>query len=341
MTRFLLALSLVLTAATAFAQPDDWSDRPRDRGFRRERPWRGWNDDWARHHRDGVHLRIFRDYHLDAGATANEPVVVIGGTATIDGHAEEDVIVLGGQLKLGPSAVVDGDVFTAGPDPLIDPAAQVKGKIDRTAVDLPALDFGWEGIHVPSVWWPFASLGAMVLRLGMVLTISLLLTLIAPGWIRSMAGRAASAGSSGFLGAIVEVLFVPAMLIVVIALLISVIGIPLLAAIPFVLAAGALLWIGGFASVAVAVGARLRGSRGDHSSAPFLDLLTGFLAITGVTIAAHFIALAPGWMGPFAWVVQTAGLVIEYVAWTVGLGAALATLVVGRRFAPPPVPMSA
>jgi len=341
-TRLILVVSLVLSATTAFAQPDDWSAGPRrDREIRRDRQWRDWDDWSSRRDHDGVHLRILHDYRLESGATANEPVVVIGGSATIDGHVNDDVVVIGGELKLGPTAVIDGNVFTAGTEPRIDPAAQVKGKIDRAVFSIPGVDVGWRSVNIPRGWWSFASLGAMVMRLGMVLTISLLLTLIAPGWIRSMAGRASSAGSAGFLGAMAEVLFVPVLLVVAIMLVISVIGIPLLAAIPFLIAGGAMLWIGGFAAVAVNLGARLRGSRGGESSVPMLDLLTGFVAITGLTIIAHFAALAPGSMGGFGWMLQTAGLVIEYVAWTVGLGAALSTFVAGRRRVPPPVPATA
>ena len=153
-----------------------------------------------------------------------------------------------------------------------------------------------------------------------------------------MAGHASSAASAGFLGFVVEVLFVPALVVVSIALVMSVIGIPLLAAIPFVIAGGALLWIAGFAAVAVSLGARLRGSSGDQTSVPFLDLLTGFLAISAVTIVAHFAALGPGGLGPFSWMLHTTGLVIEYVAWTIGLGAARSTFFAGRRGLPPPLP---
>jgi len=341
-TRFLLAVGLVLSAATAFAQPYERLPEPdRDRDIRRDRDWRDW-DDWpSRRDRDGVHLRILRDYRLESGATAREPVVVVGGSASIDGHVEDDVVVIGGRLRLGPTAVVDGDVFTAGQDPIIDPKAQVKGKIDQAVVDLPAMNVDWGDMHMPVGWWRFASLGATVLRLGAVLTIALLLTVIAPGWIRSMAGRASSTASAGFLGAVAEVLFVPAIVLVCIALVISVIGIPLLAAIPVVIGFSALLWVGGFAAVAVALGARLRGSRGDQTSVPFVDLLTGFLAITGVSIIANFIGLAPGVLSPFGSLFSIGGLVIEYAAWTIGLGAALSTFASGRRTAPPPVPATA
>ena len=349
MRRFILAVCLVLGAASVFAQAEaplpeaplpEAPSPQRDRDSRRDRDWHEW-DDWPSGDRDGVHLRILRDYRLEKGATASEPVVVVGGSATIDGHVEDDVVVLGGRLRLGPTAVIDGDVFTAGHDPVIDPKAQIKGKIDQAVFDLPGMNADWDGMQMPAGWWRFASLGATVLRLGAVLTIALLLTVIAPGWIRSMAGRASSTASSGFLGAVVEILFVPAIVLLCIALVISVIGIPLLAAIPVVIAVSALLWVGGFAAVAVAFGARLRGSRGDQTSVPFLDLLTGFLAITGVSIVANLIGLAPGVLSPFGSLFSIAGLLIEYVAWTIGLGAALSTFVTGRRAVTPPVPTAA
>jgi hypothetical protein len=336
--RALLAFCLVLSAVTVFAQPDGDPGRTRrDRPWRDGR-WRNWNDWPSQRDRNGVHLRILRDYRLEAGATASEPVVVIGGTATIDGHVDEDVVVIGGKLRLGPTAVVDGDVFIAGESD-IDPAAQVKGKIDEAAFDVPGLGTGT--FHVPSGVRSFASLGALVLRLGMVCTISLLLTVIAPGWIRAMAGRASAAVSSGALGAIVEVAFVPALIVVCVGLLVSVVGIPLLALIPFVLGGGALLWVGGFAAVAVALGARMRGSQGNESSVPVLDLITGFLAITGVSIVAHFVSLTPGWLSGVGWMIHGAGLLIEFIAWTIGLGAAVSTLVVGRRTYAPPPPLPA
>ena len=75
-----------------------------------------------------------------------------------------------------------------------------------------------------------------------------------------MGVRASSALSSGLLGAVAEILFVPALIAVVIGLAISIVGIPLLGAIPFALALGALAWTGGFAAVAACLGARLRGS---------------------------------------------------------------------------------
>jgi hypothetical protein len=177
-----------------------------------------------------------------------------------------------------------------------------------------------------------------VLRLSLVLVISLLLAVVAPGWVRSMGVRASSALSSGLLGAVAEILFVPALIAVVIGLAISIVGIPLLGAIPFALALGALAWTGGFAAVAACLGARLRGSSIERSSSLVTDLLIGFIVISGLTIVAHVISVGPGWMTPLGWMTRAAGIAVEYVAWTIGLGAALSGRFVRPRATPPPMP---
>ena len=363
LARLILALALVLSAAPAFAQAEaDWTvqdqrdaarqrredARERRREAReeaRERigEWRAarreeW-EHWRRDGHDGVHFRMLRSYYLAADATAHEPVVVVGGDATIDGHTDDDVVVIGGTLRLGPKAVVGGDVVTVGGDAVIDPAAIVRGNVDTSAVTWPNVDWdvgmpiwSWRG------WWPFAALSATVLRLSLILIISLLLIVVAPGWVRSMGARASSAVSSGLLGVAAEILFMPALIAVVIGLAISIVGIPLLGAIPFALALGALAWTGGFAAVAACLGARLRGSSIERSSSLVTDLLIGFIVISGLSIVAHAIAVGPGWMTPMGWMMRTAGIAVEYVAWTIGLGAALSGRFIRPGAPPPPMP---
>ena len=367
MKRLILALALVLSGAPAFAQAEaDWTAQDareaarqrredarqrraeaREEARERREEWRAarreqW-ERWRREGRDGVHFRMLRNYYLAADATAHEPIVVVGGNATIDGHTDNDVVVIGGTLRLGPKAVVGGDVVTVGGDAVIDPAATVRGNIDTAAVDMPHVDWGlgwpvwrdsgwnWRG------WWPFAALSASVLRLSLVLIVSLLLIVVAPEWVRAMGMRASSALSSGLLGAAAEILFVPALVVVVVGLTISIVGIPLLGAIPFALALGALAWTGGFAAVAACLGAWLRGSTIATSSSLVTDLLVGFLAISGLTIVTHLIAVGGGWMTPLGWMAQAAGMAVEYVAWTIGLGAVLSGRFVRPR-ATPPIP---
>jgi len=367
-TRLILALALVLSAAPAFAQAEaDWTAQDRREEARQRREERRqrrqeareeareraeeWRDArreewerWRREGRDGVHFRILNNYYLPAGATAIEPIIVFGGDATIDGQTDDDVVVIGGTLRLGPKAVVGGDVVTVGGEAVIDPAATVRGKVDTAVVDLPHVDWGagwpvWSGTGWNwRGWWPFAALSATVLRLSLVLIVSLLLTVVAPDWVRSMGVRASSVLSSGLLGAAAEILFVPALIAVVIGLAISIVGIPLLGAIPFALALGALAWTGGFAAVAASLGARLRGSSIATSSSLVSDLLIGFVVISGLTIVAHVISVGAGWMTPLGWMIRAAGTGVEYVAWTIGLGAALSGWFVRPRATPPPMP---
>jgi hypothetical protein len=316
MTRLIFALTMLLAAAPAVAQPGDWSSRNR---------------------RDGVHLRILGNYELPANITAREPIVVIGGSATINGRAEDDVVVIGGTLRIGPTAVVRGDVAAIGGEALIHPAAQIAGEINRTVMMGPDFDFGagW----LTSGWWVAFAFGATLLRLGVVLIVALLLTVVVPKWIDDISRRASSAPlASAAIGIAGQVLFVPTLIAVTMALVVTIIGIALLAAFPFVLGAGALLWVAGFAAVAINVGARLRGREAGASTARVVDLLVGFALIAAITLLAHAVALGSGG-GPLYWMLRGAGWLIEWMAWTLGLGAALAALI-GSRYptTPPAIP---
>ena len=80
---------------------------------------------------DGVHLRFLRSYTLAEGETSNEPIVVIGGSARIDGRVADDVVVVGGGLHLGPKAVIEGNAVSVGGSVSLDPGASVQGSIDE------------------------------------------------------------------------------------------------------------------------------------------------------------------------------------------------------------------
>ena len=312
MIRLVLTLLALCIAQPALAQPD-WTYR-RDTG-------------------EGVHLRILKDYHLAAGATATEPIVVIGGRATIDGYADE-VVVVGGSLRVGPTAVIDGDIVTVGGEAVIDPAARINGDIQETVVLWPRIDIGFA--DGPAAWWAILALAFLLLRLGLALVLSLFLAWMAPAAIGRLGQRAADGAlSASALGLAGQLLFIPAALVFIVALAISVIGIPLLAAVPFAVAAALLGWVGGFAAVAARVGRRVR--RADAAdAAPGLDVVVGYTALTAVSVIAHLLAFGPVWMMPIALAAGAVGLLIEWIAWTIGLGALLATILARRQPSMPP-----
>jgi hypothetical protein len=280
---------------------------------------------------DGVHLRILRSYTLAEGETSAEPIVVIGGSARIDGRVEDDVVVVGGGLRIGPKAVIQGNAVTVGGAVTQEPGATVQGTIDE-AVLWPGVTFDPEW----SEWWPTLTFWGSVFRLSFTMAVALLLTLVAPAWISNISSR--SAGASIVTGLAVEVLFVPVLVVISVMLIVSIIGIPLLAAIPFVLAALALLWVAGFTGVAVRIGRALRGG-GDVPRASVLDFLIGYAVIIGITVLGQLMAYGLGWLTPVLWPMRSAGLLVEFVAWTIGLGAAVTSLFTERRVVPPPVPV--
>ena len=81
----------------------------------------------------------------------------------------------------------------------------------------------------------------------------------------------------------------------------------------------------GFTAVAARIGARLRGTTVEASNALFVDVTLGVVVVSAVSLAAHLVSFGPFWGGPAVWSLGAIGIVIEYVVWTMGIGAACAT----------------
>lgn len=293
---------------------------------------------------DGAHILIGRSYELPEGSIAPERVVVIGGNATINGRAEDDVVVVGGTLRLGPKAVVLGDVSAVGGELDRDPGAQVSGDVNVAHVRFPDVS-GWV-FGVPDNWsrwwWTGAAAAFTIGRIVLILFLSVVMLAIAPRWIDAIASRLIAApGVSTLLGFAGEMLFAPAMIALAVALIITIVGIPLLAALPLIAAGFGLMWIGGYAAVTGVIGARLRGVDWRYRGLGPTDVLVGTIAVSGVTLIGQFLMMASGWLVPVAMAVRGTGWLIEYMAWTVALGAALGAWRGGtddRRGVVPPVP---
>jgi hypothetical protein len=319
------ALLAAAAAQTVSAQPE-WPE-PRYRG-------------------DGVHIRIGRDYVLPADQVATRPVIVVGASATIDGRVEDDLVVIGGAVRLGPTAQVRGDLVSMGGQLTIADTAQVAGEIKDVSVFWPQVRFflrdWWWGID--RTWWAVFSLVGTLFRLALVMLASCFLALLAPGWIRRVEHTAAHVPlASGFVGITLQVLFVPLLVLTVVGLIVTIIGIPLLLLVPFALLGLAIVWLAGFTSVAAHIGGRLRGRvPGSANDSRVLDTAAGVALLGVVTVVGNVLAVGPWLFTPTAAAFGTAGLIIEYLAWTVGLGAALLTPFRSRwPSTPPPIPARA
>jgi len=188
-------------------------------------------------------------------------------------------------------------------------------------------------------FWRAATFGAAMTRLMVTLLAVLLAAVFAPAWVRALATRIADApGASAGVGLAGEVAITPVVIALVVSLVISLVGIPLLLALPFAFVGLAVVWVSGLAAVAALVGATVRGRAPGAGEHLLSDVALGFGAIAALTLAGHVLAFAVPWLGFVAGAVRAVGFFIEFVAWTVGLGAVLLALWHGRpASAPPPL----
>lgn len=305
-----------------------------------------WDQDRRWRRRGGVQIRVGRDYHLPADQSVTWPVVVIGGSATIEGRVEDDIVVIGGPVRIGPAAQVRANVVSVGGEVDVADGAEVSGEIHSVSVFWPEIRFAlsewlWE---LDEGWWAALMLAGTIGRFTLIMLAACLMALVAPGWIRRIEERITDAPlASGIAGLATEILAAPFFLVIVAGLVLTIVGIPLLLLVPFAVLAFFLAWLAGFASVAAQLGGRLRSRRADaHTGSTVIDVAWGVMLLFLLTFIGNLLSFGPWFTGPIAMAFGLAGFVIEYLAWTVGLGAALLAPLHRRwQFGPPPVPSAA
>ena len=302
-----------------------------------------------RRHTDG-RVRIGGSLTVDEDERVDGPVVAVFGSVTVNGVVTDNVVAVGGRVHLGPRAEVRGDVTAVGGGLTRDEGALVTGQINE-------VDFRMPHIRIrPVDWWP-VSIGpwwdtgmprtfrffGTLLRIALFGLLAALFLLLAPAAVGRIERTIRYEPWKSLLaGIFAQLLFVPLLVISVVVLVISIVGIPLLVLVPFAVLAMLVALVLGFAGSAMALARAVLDRSGKAARTPFVLLGIGLFAVWGLTVAGRVMAL-PG--GPFAWLagmVLVAGFLIEYAAWTMGLGGALLTRLGsrGRGWAdlPPAVP---
>ena len=344
----------VAPAPPALPAPPAPPATPDERGARRGRRSDGQKDGIVRF---GGNVTVEKDERVAGevvvmGGTARilgtieDELVVIGGTADVQGTVEGDVSVVGGTLKLGPQSVVEGDVSVAGGSVQREPGARVDGKVEevgvgggRGSINVGPGDFE----RMRPFWgrmWSIGSFFGQVFRGTLLLLVVLVIVALGGRYVQPMAARvAAEPLRSGLVGLLAEVLFVPVLVLTVVVLAVSIIGIPFLLLMPFALVLLVVVGLTGFTGVAVQVGRAVSGRFGIAADRPYAQASLGVLAILLLTLVARLVGLlGGGFFGGFlGGVLSFAGFLVEYVAWTVGFGAALWVLRRSRGRVPAPV----
>jgi hypothetical protein len=268
------------------------------------------------------------------GITVNEDeyirgdVVAIGGSARVFGEVRGNVVAIGGSAELGPKAAVHGDVTVIGGPLKRDPAARIDGETHEIGVGgIGAGDWQFSFPSLAALWWGWTlgavhSLIASIVRVAVLCLLAALVMLVARDYVERISVLAAAepfkAGAIGFLA---QVFFVPVLVITILLLIVTIIGIPLLVLIPFAILGLGIIGLVGFTAVSYHLGRLVCPRVGWTEPGPFGTAIAGILLVVSPILLARLIGLGGGVLYPMTIGLGIVGVLVEYVAWTVGFGA--------------------
>jgi hypothetical protein len=310
----------------------------RDRSF----PDRTFNREMEARVRVGGSITVAEDEQV-TGA-----VVAVAGSVTVNGRVNEDVVAVGGNVRLGRRAEVRGDVVVVGGTIEREPGAKVLGQVSEVAFAIPGIRISpnWDAWSFPwfdSGQWRVFRLFASLVRMALFALLATLILLLAPKAVQRVEFAVTTQfWKSALVGLLAQLFFVPVLVLTIVVLAVSIIGIPLLVLVPFGILAFFVALLLGFTGAASGL-ARLIQNRSSWATPTAIGLLAvGFALIWGITVLGRLVSLGGGPLAQIGAIVVLTGFMIEYAAWTVGLGGALLTRF-GRRgplpaIAPPPMP---
>lgn len=294
--------------------------------------------------RTGARIAVGKSISVEEDEEVTDAVVAIGGRIRIAGRVRDDVVAIGGSVELLPTAEVDGDVTSLGGRVSVAPGARHSGAVHHATVrdwpggaGWPVVSGSWLDLGGTGRW---LSLAATLARVGLLAAGVSLVMLFARGRTSHIgAAAAASPFKAGAIGFGLQVVFVPALVVVSLALAITIIGLPFVALlVPAALVSVFLAMLLGFASLARAVGAWAAQRLGWDAPAAIGAAILGLALIVLPTVLARLVGVAPDTLRVGAFALLAVGTVVEYVAWTIGLGAAAMTGLGRWATAPPSLP---
>lgn len=252
-------------------------------------------------------------------------VVAIGGPIRIDGDVRGDVVAVGGSVTLGPRASVDDNVVVVAGALHRDPGARIGGRVQEVRVG--SMDFSnMRGFNPLRLWWGSMMGSAVafvgtVARFGILCLLTALVVLFGRPYVERASEQAWNEPlKAGAIGVLAQILFLPVLIITCVVLVVTIIGIPLLFLIPFIILGLALVGLVGFTGVAYRLGGVLSSRFGWATDNPYTTTIIGIALVLSPLLLARLINLGGFVMVPFSFGLGLIGALIEYLAWTIGFG---------------------
>jgi hypothetical protein len=288
----------------------------------------------------GSRIAIGQDVRVETDEEVSDTLIVIGGSATIDGRIRDGVLVVGGDAHLGPHADITGEIVLVGGHLIREEGARHFGRVNyisfgdwwnRSTPWLPRVAFGEFGRWV--------SLTATMLRISLLAVLMGLMLVVARAPVARV-GRAAAAEPlrAILVGFAAAIFFVPLLIAVCIALAITIIGLPFLAiVIPVAIATAFFALLLGYTALACRIGEWIEDRLGWQPGSAFLATGLGFMLIIGPTLLARMLSFIGGPWGGGSFALSLFAGSIELIVWTIGFGAAIMTGLGRWHTTPPPI----
>jgi hypothetical protein len=258
---------------------------------------------------------------VPAGTTVHGAVVALG-PVVVAGRVEGPVVSLAGDVTIAKGGVVTGDVVAVGGRVLAD--GEVGGEMHAmsSVPDRPATAVTAADLRSP-VQRTYDAMRVVAGTFGVLLIIAVGVLLFAGRNLDEVVGTLELRfGRAFWVGLVGQLLILPALVVLLVALAVSVIGILL---IPFAVVAYAIAIAGlvtlGFLAVARLVGGAVWSSAADTT--PRSRALAGLAVGLAIFFALWMVAAALAWAPMAASVVRAAALAASWAAMTLGLGAAI------------------
>lgn len=270
-------------------------------------------------------------------------VVAVGGPVIVEGRVSGEVVSVGGGVRLGPDASVGGDIVSVG--------GTVRARDEQIGGNVVQIGFpwAWDGDIGWGPWWDHGrspvrawAAGEAVRSVAVILLLALMtafLLLVARGPVERAATLIARQPISSFFSGVALWIFqfvgVPLLALVLVITVVGCLALPL---VPVLWLLGFLIFLPGYAAVALATGRLLTRRFGWTMGGAYGTALAGIVLIEIVKLAGNVLQIAGGPISWLAVLVQAMGWLIVFIAWTTGAGAILMNLLNRRRAPAAPMP---
>jgi hypothetical protein len=225
---------------------------------------------------------------VEPGAEVRDAVAVLGSVLLEPGAIAREAVAVGGDVRLGPGAEIDRDAVSVGGQVVRDPAATIGG--ETVSVGVPALS-GLAGLAGSRMLFgraeaPLFVVGQVLAKFVVFFALGLLVLALFPRRLDVVSASFTAHPWKSILTGLLGLVVLPLLLVVLVA---TVIGIPLVAVVGLLVAAAAVL---GFTALAYHIGRALPFQPGRGTTV--LQLALG----TAVVVLVTAIPL----LGGMAWI---------------------------------------